>query len=275
MLSNYNLYFNNLPGLESRCRSAGIPVSDFLCAGVSHVVILNKEKLCPILQSKISKVGAKLMIARAVNKWLVDFNLVKRHNSPPQKSSQVPATPPTCTVTQRAELVVSDVDHLYKPQFLTKVAVPSYPSYPCSGSPWDRRNSPGQSPRPTTATKPTATSSFPKPNATSAAPKTAAASRTTFLHTLSRKVFCENCRVSVAAADLDAHFATLQHRKFAATHSNFSALDEVIGEATLDNFLACQASNKRRRVQTAPAAIKPIGYPFKAFMPTLQFHGRF
>ena len=256
MPSNYNLYFNNLPGLESSCKSAGIPVSSFLCTGVSHVVVLSREKVCPRLLKKISTVDAKVITARAVNKWLVDYKVAMEHNSPTQNSTSSPqrsvlSSPLSSTITQRAELVVTDTDHLYKPQFLAKVADSNFPSYSCSGSPWDRRNSPGQPPKP--SSNPQSPCSTSKPASPSNKP------RTTVLQTLHRKIFCENCRVSVT--DLDAHFTTLQHKKYAANNANFSDLDEVIGDSTLDNFMASQASNKRRRIgiQTSPV---PIGYPF-------------
>ena len=148
---------------------------------------------------KISTVDAKVITARAVNKWLVDYKVAMEHNSPPQNSTSSPqrsvlSSPLSSTITQRAELVVSDTDRLYKPQFLAKVADSNFPSYSCSGSPWDRRNSPGQPPKP--SSNPQSPCSTSKPASPSNKPRTV-------LQTLHRKIFCENCRVSVT--DLDAH----------------------------------------------------------------------
>ena len=231
MLSNYKLYFDNLPSLEKRCQSAGIGVEPFLCAGVSHVVVLNKMNLCPNILSKITSLKAKVITARAVNKWLNDYNIIRRRNSPPPKTTAkepvLPAEKPM--MTHRADLVVSDSEKIYKPQFLQKVDVPFHPDFACNGSPWAMNMYPDQ------RTKTTTLNQQHQPSRTK--------SRTTTLQQ-SRKIFCENCRVSVT--DLDEHVATLQHRRYAENNKNFAMLDAVIGDMTLENLLS--QCNKKRKI---------------------------
>ena len=217
----YNLYFHNLPTLEKRCIAAGIPVEPFLCAGVSHVVVLNKTSICPKLLAKTSTLGVKLISAAAVTKWMSD--VAKRHPSPPPAATPKPATPKPApkpqiqTVQiQRPELIIHDSSMCYKPQYATKISVPFFPDYPCTGSAWARNNAPDPAP----GTQ----------------------------RTLARrqKVYCENCRVTVS--DLDAHLDTKQHQDFAGNDSNFADLDAVIGELTLDKLL----NVKKRRKMVAP-----------------------
>ena len=245
MFGNYNLYFHNLPTLESRCKTAGIPVEPFLCSAVSHVVVLNKASLCPKLLNKITSLGVKLVSSRAVNKWLVDYNIVKKQNSSPPKPKPAPAVTPI--ITQRAALVVQDVEKAYKPQFLTKSEVPFYPDHACSGSPWAKNMSPGDSKRAPTNTMQSRPSGY-RPATQNTIPTTQSRTQSrpnALLLPTQRKIFCENCRVSVS--DLDAHFKTIQHRRYAENNKNFAELDAVIGDLTLDNLFS--ASNKKRRVQ--------------------------
>ena len=239
MFGNYNLYFHNLPSLESRCKAAGIPVEPFLCSGVSHVVVLNKANLCPKLLSKITALGVKVVTARAVNKWLVDYNIVKKQNSSPPKPKPAVPTTSTPVITQRADLVIEDEEKIYKPLFLVKTDVPFYPDYACTGSPWAKQMSPGDRVR----SKPSPVSRIPTTQSrTQSRPPTL---------TTQRKIFCENCRVSVT--DLDAHLKTLQHRRYAENNKNFAELDEVIGDLTLQNLLS--SSTKKRRLQVPPLRI--------------------
>ena len=235
MFGNYNLYFHNLPSLESRCKAAGIPVEPFLCSGVSHVVVLNKGNLCPRLLNKITALGVKIVTARAVNKWLVDYNIVKKHNSSPPKPK--PSPPATPVVTQRADLVIQDDEKNYKPLFLTKIEVPFYADHPCSGSPWAKQMSPEDRVR-----------SKPSPVSRATLQSRTQSRTNALLLPTQRKIFCENCRVSVT--DLDAHLSTMQHRRYAEDKDNFAELDEVIGDLTLENMLS--QSTKKRRVQVPP-----------------------
>ena len=204
----YNLYFHNLPTLESRCRAAGIPVEPFLCAGVSHVVVLNKSSICPKLLAKTSSLGVKLISAAAVSKWISD--VAKRQPSPPPTPK--PAPPAT---TQRPELIILDSSMRYKPQYSSKISLPFYPDYPCTGSAWTRNNAPDPAPTQRTIAR-------------------------------RHKIYCENCRKTVS--DLDAHLDTPQHREFAADDSNFADLDAVIGDLTLEKLL----NVKKRRKMVAP-----------------------
>lgn len=246
MFGNYHLYFHNLPTLESRCRSAGIPVEAFLCTGVSHVVVLNKSNLCPQIQTKITSLGVKVVTSKAVHKWLQDYNVLKRQNSPPPAALR-PVSSPTPLITQRAELVVADLKKTYKPQYLNKVNVAFYPDHCCTGSPWAKQNAPGTIPRPTPPSRiPTLNSRLPSNRVTA-----------------SRKIYCENCMVSVT--DLDEHLQTMQHKRYARNDKNFAELDEVIGELTLDNLLKGDSllpDTKRRRVQCAPLRLIRIPFNF-------------
>ena len=226
MLNNYKLYFDNLPALESMCQAAGVVVEPFLCAGVSHVVVTNKLKVCPNIQSKVHSLNIKVITARAVHKWLIDYNIVKKRNSSPPKVV-APTSPEKPVVTQRVAMVVADSKNMYKPQFIAKVDVPFYPDHACNGSAWAMQMCPGQQ----TQSKTTTVLHQSK-------------SRTATLQQ-SRKLFCENCRVSVT--DLDEHLATLQHLRYANNCKNFAQLDAVIGDLTLENMLS--QCNKRRKVQ--------------------------
>ena len=88
MFVNYNLYFNNLPTLESRCKIAGIPVEPFFCSTVTHVVVFNKAKICPKLLTKIHTLGAKLISSVAVKTWLEDPRGLQRREETQLLSSQ-------------------------------------------------------------------------------------------------------------------------------------------------------------------------------------------
>ena len=234
MLSTYNLYFHNLPSLESRCSAAGIPLSPFLSATTSHVVVLNRNKLCPRLQATVTSLGVKVVSAAAVAKWLADCGN-RLSPPPPQKKTSPPKA--VVQVTERQELVITDMELLYKPISMKSTAIPFDADVVSTGSPWA---APTRTRTPTnTRTPPTATST-----------RVPSTTRVQLL-TTSRKIFCENCRVSVK--DLDLHTSTLQHRRYAKKEENFAELDAVIGDLTLGNLLMSLGgennSSKRRRFQ--------------------------
>lgn len=219
--NNYKLYFHQLPTMERKCMELGINVETFLCSGISHMVVLDKQKMCPKLLAKASTLGLKVVSVDAVKKWLAEYMKVSpphrrnpKHNSPPR--------PKRVVITQKPELVISDADKKYKPIFMKDTSIKYYPNYPCTGSPFGKASYKDSSDN-NHKSKPT--------------------NRTT-AHAANRKIFCENCHVTVT--DLDEHLATLQHRKYARTNANFAELDEVIGDMTLGNLLS--SSFKRRRI---------------------------
>ena len=211
----YNLYFHlpahQLPALEQRCKSLKINVEPFLSSAVTHCVVLKKRTVCPKFAAKISSVGAKLISLDAVMKWMSDV----KAKSPP-KIAQTPVKPKIDEpiIIQKPEVTITDVDRLYRPVYQLKDQVNFFPLYPCDGSPFAKNMCPR-----TEANAGPAISTH-------------------------RKLFCENCRVTVK--DLDEHLASLQHRQYAQKAANFEELDAVIGDLTL----AALCGAKRRRVDT-------------------------
>ena len=211
----YNLYFHNLPSLESRCTTLGIKCEPFLSTSTTHCVVLSKRKTCPKLLSKVTAVQAKLITASACMKWMSDI----KSRSPPirhKPSSHVISTKPEIPLpTKKPDIIITDCTKSYRPVYQAKDDITIYPHYPCDGSPFAKNMAP-------------------LAEADSAPPLLAA----------NRKMFCENCGVSVKG--LQAHLATLQHRRYAYKSDNFSEIDAVIGDLTLDSLFG----NKRRNTSS-------------------------
>ena len=211
----YNLYFHNLPSLESRCTTLGIKCEPFLSTSTTHCVVLSKIKTCPKLLSKVTAVQAKLITASACIKWMSDIKAKSPPLRPKPSATLKPTKQEAPLPTIKPDIIITDFAKSYRPVYQAKDDVTIYPHYPCDGSPFAKNMAP-------------------LAEADSAPPQLAA----------NRKMFCENCGVSVK--DLQEHLGTLQHRRFAYKSTNFSEIDAVIGDLTLDSLFG----NKRRKTSS-------------------------
>jgi len=213
----YNLYFHNLPSLEARCSTLGIKCEPFLSTSTTHCVVLSKRKTCSKLISKISAVQAKLISASACIKWMSDLQARSPPLRPKPSTPVKPTKPEIILPTEKPDIVITDFNKAYKPVYQVKDQVQLYPLHPCDGSPFAKNMTP-----------------LAEVDSGSTPPLLAA----------NRKMFCENCGVSVR--DLDEHLGTLQHRRYAYKSSNFSEIDAVIGDLTLESLFG----NKRRKLSS-------------------------
>lgn len=223
-IKSYKLYLHDFPILKRECKSAGVHVEEFLSVGVTHVVVNDTLSPPSKIKGKADNIGAKVISAKAVRRWLMDLPKGTLSPPPPARSVNTGAIVlPSGTVvsssgeeTLKRNMVVVDVARKYRPIHHKHCDQVWYPDYPCNGSPFGRRNYNPESVDPAK-----------RPN----------------LETHAKKFdYCENCKVKVT--DLEKHLNGFQHKMYAFDDSNFEELDREINDLTIDHLFG----RKRRKV---------------------------
>lgn len=213
-MDSYTLYLSGVPSLEKMCLEVGVKVEHFLNLDVTHIVVINSNTPSPAIQAKAELIGAKVISAAAVMRWLRDI----RKNSPPRcggKTVEDDTSSTKANSVVKPELLITDEDERYRPLYSQKCEVPIYLDYPCNGSPFFKK----------------------RYNAN----KIRKLNLTVKQRTIRKK--CEPC--GVIADNLEEHLASEMHQRYSQNENNFKEIDTLMADCGLDALLG----TKRRKLE--------------------------